>query len=535
MRLWERASVSSIFISYRSRDYDSGVADLCAMLANEFGEDQITLDRSSFAPGANWLPQIRSKVAMCDVVIFAIGTVWTSNAGAQSDGPIDYVIEELTLAKQLGKSILPVALGVNPSIVTSSLPSRLAWIADLHFIRFDPASRDLGAVCAAITALGGPRVAENSTGLTSVRTVVSMMSLLAQKTLGSIFRPTSHSAAALQSTSLGVRRSGVFACTSIALLCVAAILISGELTLFVAAKVGASFLLATLMVFAVLTLAGQLADTRPSAAAIASFSVHCTAAFCLALTLWLFVFWFLLPDAVQNKFTAMAASELPFAQQAQALERELTLQAKLVLAAIQLGALAHLTFIVFGASRAGVIALGWKRWTLALPLTALVVVFILALLILLSTERGLKPGNLPMEVRFTSVQDVMDSGVLKKSPLILEAVGKIEKRPNSIAFVVSRFRAENRTVPDITIQALMCALGTIKAGNFEWPETMHESRIFIGEPLRPGVSVAREGLAVEVPLGPEFQSGNTAVSCFVETSANSSYPIGNGRWNVLRW
>ncbi|TWO71768.1 toll/interleukin-1 receptor domain-containing protein [Caenimonas sedimenti] len=525
--------MSSIFISYRSSDFDRGVLMLYGRLAERFGAEHLTLDRLSFAPGANWLPQIRSRVAMADIVVCAMGPGWTGDAAAPAFGVTDYVLEELALARKLGKPVLPVALAVDPLAITRSLPAGLEWVSDLHFVRFDPMSGDAKALCEALDTLGGPTVVRDASNGQAFGFGTKLVLDVSRSVLGSIFRPIGHAAAALQPVA-GLRRSFLLAGAALTVLCLSGLLVAGEINPFMVAKFLAAMAFSALVAFAAFGILSWPVKGRPSSGSIASFTLHCTAALYIALAAWLLVFWLVLPDAVHHRFAAIGDSDLPLMQQLESLDTSLTTGAKWRLGIVQACGLLHLLILVNAFSRAAAIALGWKRWVFLLPASAVGVGFVAILVVLLTSGEGLRGANLPMDVTLTSAKDVMEPGGLKKTELLLEATGRIEKRPKSIAFVVDSFRAENRQLPAKPIQALMCALLISKGGRFDWPPVMHEARVRLGEDLAPGQGLSRRNLVVDVPLGENFQSGATALGCFVETGP-VSYPIGNGTMLVLKW
>ena len=267
---------------------------------------------------------------------------------------------------------------------------------------------------------------------------------------------------------------------------------------------------------------------------MASFSLHCSATLYIVLSIWLLLFWLTLPDEVHKKFASMTSSELPAPQLIEATFRQLSVSAMWTFVLIQAGGIIHLLAVMRGASRAAIIALSWKKTAMAVPVVGLAVMLILVLLVLLSSEQGLRSGNLPQNVRLTWLQDSLGSGGLKRTPLLLAAEGRLEKRSGSVALVINRFTADNRALSQISIQAIECSLGVIKNGIFEWPFVMHQSRVAIDELLSPGQSLSRSNLDLDIPLDREFRSGATVISCFVITPA-AQYPLGNGKQNILAW
>jgi len=289
-----------------------------------------------------------------------------------------------------------------------------------------------------------------------------------------------------------------------------------------------------LMTLGTFTGLARYAQSRPATLSLASFSIHCSASLLTVFAIWGLVFWFALPDAVQARFTSIASSDVPVFQQLESLRDDLTLTAAVTLAAVQLGALVHIVLIVYGMARAGVISLHWKRWRLLVPLSVLAVVFLLTASWLLSSGAGVRHDELPRHVKLGWFPDRIDADGLKRAPFLFEVSGAIEKRKESILFRVESFRAENRDQPTTEIRSLMCALGMLKAGKFEWPDVMHEGRALIGHQLARDESIRRESMLIDIPLGPRFHSGATVMNCYIEYPTGS-HLIGESRPIVLRW
>lgn len=469
--------MSGIFISYRSMDYEEGVSALYSHLIDLFGEEEVVLDKSSFTPGSSWLPQIRSKVAMSDIVICVIGSSWTTERNSPHHDEIDYVVEELTLAHKLGKKVIPITLGVNPNQIRNSLPPDITWLADIQFFLFDPkAAGNDEAIGNLIVDLGGPKIrkgADVARQKLFTRGNFSMLRVF-YRTLGSIFRPTAHAASAMQSTLTSLQSSSLLAVASLALLSLVSILISGELSLFVVTRHTASLTVTALLAFVVLITMAKFAASRQSVLSIASFSIHFSAAVHTALSAWFLLLWIVLSDSVQQRFTSMTVNEIPILQQIEALYADLTSETMWALVVIQFGLIIHLVIIVFGVWRAGVIVLGWKRWT-QLPLySVLAIALVVFIHFLLSSSDGIRRENLPQQVKLTWMRDQVYSDGIKRTPFFFEVKGTMEKRENSIEFHVNQFRAENRAQPAIEIRAVMCALRIIRGGQGIWPDVMHE-------------------------------------------------------------
>lgn len=128
------------------------------MLQTRFGEGSVRLDKSDFLGGNNWEPQNRLEIAQADIVVCAIGPNFShSSAHPDMALKVDYVTKELSLARSLGKPIIPVIVG--PSDDTESLldhlPSALAWLAPIHIVDCRHTNLGTSALITSITEISG--------------------------------------------------------------------------------------------------------------------------------------------------------------------------------------------------------------------------------------------------------------------------------------------------------------------------------------------------------------------------------------------
>ncbi|WP_395007161.1 toll/interleukin-1 receptor domain-containing protein [Undibacterium sp.] len=245
--------MSSIFVSYRSLDYDKGVAALYDKLVALYGSANVTLDRESFQPGATWLPQILSRVAMSEIVLCVIGPSWASSKErASSVLAVDYVAEELALAKKLGKPILPISINVELSEVLKNLPPQLSWLSNLQFFKFDVLANDIGAdVGASINKLSGIMPVGHSDGTATISAQMKLATLYALRSVvGCVLNPTRYAAAALQSTHSSLWQSVLLSLVSLFPLSLSGTLIVGQLSIFALAKMLVLIVITTSLFYA---------------------------------------------------------------------------------------------------------------------------------------------------------------------------------------------------------------------------------------------------------------------------------------------
>lgn len=504
-------------------------------LVHLYGNESVTLDRRSFISGINWLPQILSSVAMSEIVICAIGPSWEVGA-IRANHEVDYLVEELQLARKLGKPIVPVCINSNVNLVLSSLPDQIRWLSDIHFFQFEPAAgTSKENLASAISAYGGSRLLAATNSKSTLHRRFSNDILRAvHDAAESIFRPTSRAASALLPARGNTQRSVYFASCVVVLLCLDTVLISGEISLFSLASFIGNIAITAVLFFGVFSTLSKLGNSRPSAASIVNYAIHCASTIFLLLAIWAMAFWLVLPDAAQLRFVAMRRTDAPFGQVLEKLFDDLTITSIVLTAIVQWGGLLHLIFVAWGVAKAGVVALGWKRWSVFVPMLLIALTSVAAALVLATSAVGLRRANLPMPVNLTWLPDSIDSGGVKKSPFRFAVSGVIEKRSSTINFQIKKFEAENRGQPPIRIDSLMCALGLLRAGKFEWPGVMHVGKVQVQQELESDRSLFRRDLSLEIPLTSELVSGATVFNCYVE-HPGGSYPIGNGSHVTLRW
>ena len=122
-----------IFISYRRRDYEGGVDAFEKLLRSRYGSTSVLLDQDAFAAGSNWQAEMKAAVVQSSVILCVIGDSW-DDANTSLEGT-DYLHEELTIARSLGKPIIPVIIGNGAGgRALSKLPKGIAWLSKLHAV-----------------------------------------------------------------------------------------------------------------------------------------------------------------------------------------------------------------------------------------------------------------------------------------------------------------------------------------------------------------------------------------------------------------
>jgi hypothetical protein len=119
--------VGGIFINYRRHpERDWFVRTLRDRLADYFGEGQVFLDNSSIDVGEDYRSALRARLLDAEVVIAVIHREWV--AELRADG-LDWVREELELALEHQKKIIPLLLDGVPAPDPTTLPSSIHQVA----------------------------------------------------------------------------------------------------------------------------------------------------------------------------------------------------------------------------------------------------------------------------------------------------------------------------------------------------------------------------------------------------------------------
>lgn len=522
-----------LFISYRSADFEAAQR-LHDQLAVSVGDEQLTFDKRTFASGTVWLPQIYAGVAMCDVLLCAVGPGWVTQGFAADGGAVDYVREELRLAQRLGKPVLPVLMGVTADTMVARLPADLQWLSSLHFHVHDPLRGPLPlALLQAVASLGGPQPIDP--GGRASWGIARGAAALARNLVASLVRPTAHAASALRPTWRGVQSSLVLMVAALALMAVPALLIGGEVPLGLLARFAALGALLALGTYACVSLLSGLARKQMPTLALASFSLHAAATYLIAIVMWAVIVWVVLPDEVLTRVMNPPDDGRPFLQLLEHTIKAMPMAAQLAFQGVNALMLLHLLVLTYAQWRAVTVSIGWLRrrqaWA-ACGLSAIAFVIAVPVLVRLQAWRE---ADLPRPVHWVWLSDQVEAGgksVL--APFRFALDGRLDKRGNDIVLLVDQFTAESRDQPDLLLQALRCSLGVLEAGQFRWPQPVPRGQAAIQNTLPRDGQLNMADRLIRMPLTADTRTGVTVVNCYVD-APTASYPLGSGQFEVLHW
>jgi len=140
--------MTQVFLNYRVADEPFGVAMLDQALSERFGSKAVFLASKSIPLGAEWRRQMYQAVADSTALLVIMGRNWVEAKDGQGrralDDPDDFVRNEILLAFQLEKQVIPVRLGVS-RVPAERLPDELRRLLDCQDIevRFRSAQIDI--------------------------------------------------------------------------------------------------------------------------------------------------------------------------------------------------------------------------------------------------------------------------------------------------------------------------------------------------------------------------------------------------------
>jgi tetratricopeptide (TPR) repeat protein len=119
----------TIFINYRREDSIGTAGRLHDRLAQTFGQKNIFMDVDSIPPGVDFVADLNSQVAACDVVLVVMGPNWLDakdeTGRRRLDNPDDFVVIEIAGALARKIPVIPVLLDGTRIPKASELPDAI--------------------------------------------------------------------------------------------------------------------------------------------------------------------------------------------------------------------------------------------------------------------------------------------------------------------------------------------------------------------------------------------------------------------------
>jgi tetratricopeptide (TPR) repeat protein len=164
-----------VFISYRRSDAGGHARALYRDLARRFDEDRLFFDRSSIESGDVFPDKLRGAVVGCKVLLALIGPTWLDAKGPTGmrrlDDLGDFVRQEITLALEHGKRVIPVLFDDTPVPSAGQLPGALRGLATFDALtvrgktyEYNVQLEELMRLVARVPGVPAPRPADDVPG-----------------------------------------------------------------------------------------------------------------------------------------------------------------------------------------------------------------------------------------------------------------------------------------------------------------------------------------------------------------------------------
>jgi tetratricopeptide (TPR) repeat protein len=156
-----------IFISYRRSDAAGHARALHEYLSGRLGDDRVFFDRSTIEGGDIFPDTLRRGVEACVALLALIAPDWLAVTGAEGtrrlDDPRDFVRQEIALALERGKKVIPVLFDDTPVPPADRLPEPLKALASCDALtlrgktyEYDTQRRDLVRLLARVPGVREP-------------------------------------------------------------------------------------------------------------------------------------------------------------------------------------------------------------------------------------------------------------------------------------------------------------------------------------------------------------------------------------------
>ncbi len=151
-------SAPNIFVSYRRDDSRWPTARLYDRIIGEYGSGTVFMDTKSIEPGKPFPDELRSSIEKCELMLVMIGPNWQKKLDERSAEDDDWVVNEISLALQMGKKILTVLIDCPEKFTFTSLPVSIASIANIQklTLNFESFDTDADAIIKHATTIVPP-------------------------------------------------------------------------------------------------------------------------------------------------------------------------------------------------------------------------------------------------------------------------------------------------------------------------------------------------------------------------------------------
>ncbi|WP_367129323.1 toll/interleukin-1 receptor domain-containing protein [Saccharothrix sp. HUAS TT1] len=137
--------MGGIFVNYRTGDGDWAAVAIAKGLKSRFVEGDVFFASKSIDIGSPFVDRLNEALDRSEVLVAVIGPNWlarSSNGLRKIDNSEDWVRREIRFMLRAGRAILPVLLDGTTRLAANELPSDIAALAEIQFIRADKSTLD---------------------------------------------------------------------------------------------------------------------------------------------------------------------------------------------------------------------------------------------------------------------------------------------------------------------------------------------------------------------------------------------------------
>jgi hypothetical protein len=133
--------MSRVFVNYRNGDGEYAATHIYEFLTTRLGAGEVFKSSESIPPGAAYAASLKEAAGTCDVMLSIIGPRWLSIADESGEPrllrPADWVRQEIAIALESGRRVVPVLLSGARMPVEDELPPDIKALAGCQRRDFD--------------------------------------------------------------------------------------------------------------------------------------------------------------------------------------------------------------------------------------------------------------------------------------------------------------------------------------------------------------------------------------------------------------
>jgi len=513
----------SIFICYRREDLTFGVDKLAQMLRSHFGEDAVCMDREAFVGGVEWASQNRALIAKADLIICAMGPTWLRRPSTQPNQRVDYIAEELRLARSLGKKVLPLSLTEIDIQSLKIVFPQLKWVHNIHItdgkgILYG----DNHSLINSIEDLLGRRFARGKQ--------IGAPSLWARavSALGESFvRPSAVAASLMCPTHQAWNVTWRLYVVGF----IMGLILSGyreNITVDAIIAYAVNTTLVVLSIFASFSLTAILFRSPVPFLTRINFSLHVGAVIIVLGSIAATIIWSIIADEYFARLRPDTYEQFMF--NLQEMLQRIGDQNLLVWTGIGLVASnLYISWIIWSLIRAASLVTMWRWRTIAV---AIVLLGFASWMAWAYSALSSPPSNL-IRFSYMNALDIITPEGLTQAPLQFSANGIIEVKEGNVYVKIEHLLAKNDT-DEVANAFIRGVLITLQSGKLRWRTPVPVSRQEMLPPIPAHSNWETSGIDLTIPLPNDYVSGQTVL--LMEVWNNGKVISMNaGRDEVLYW